>query len=140
MTGLFISAATVLALVCSGYVMQKRKTKGSTALYAAILCVSCLLVLGGVIMALAPSAQAAEAPSQAAGYGIGEGLGFLAAALATAISCLAAAYTVANVGSSAIGLIAEKPEMLGATLIYLGLSEGIAIYGLIVSMLILQKF
>ena len=63
----------------------------------------------------------------------------MAAAVVTSIACLAAGYAVANVGSAAIGLIGEKPEMLGATLIYLGLAEGIAIYGLIVSLLILQK-
>ena len=66
-------------------------------------------------------------------------MGFMAAAIVTSLACLGAGYAVANVGSAAIGLVGEKPEMLGATLIYLGLAEGIAIYGVIVSLLILQK-
>jgi V/A-type H+-transporting ATPase subunit K len=43
------------------------------------------------------------------------------------------------VGSAAIGAMAEKPEILGRTLIVIGLAEGIAIYGLIVSILILNQ-
>ena len=50
-----------------------------------------------------------------------------------------AGLAVASVGSAALGLVGEKPEMLGTTLIYLGLSEGIAIYGVIVSLLILGR-
>ena len=38
----------------------------------------------------------------------------------------------------AIGAIAEKPELLGRTLIFVGLAEGIVIYGLIVSFIILR--
>jgi V/A-type H+-transporting ATPase subunit K len=64
--------------------------------------------------------------------------GFIAAALSTGLSSLGAGYAVANVGSAAIGALAEKPELLGRVLIVIGLAEGIAIYGLIVSILILN--
>jgi V/A-type H+/Na+-transporting ATPase subunit K len=64
--------------------------------------------------------------------------GFLAAALSTGLSSLGAGYAVANVGSAAIGALAEKPELLGRVLIVIGLAEGIAIYGLIISILILN--
>ena len=65
--------------------------------------------------------------------------GFLAAAVATGLSALGAGIAVSNVGSAAIGAMAEKPEILGRTLIVIGLAEGIAIYGLIVSILILNQ-
>ena len=65
--------------------------------------------------------------------------GYLAAALATGMSSLAAGYAVAMVGSAAIGALAEKPELLGRVLIMVGLAEGIAIYGLIISILILNR-
>ena len=65
--------------------------------------------------------------------------GFMAAALATGLSSLGAAFAVANVGSAAIGAMAEKPELLGRALIMVGLAEGIAIYGLIISILILNR-
>jgi V/A-type H+-transporting ATPase subunit K len=66
-------------------------------------------------------------------------MGFLAAALSTGISAIAAGYAVAVVGSSAIGAISEDPNIVGKTIIFVGLAEGIAIYGLIVSIMILGK-
>lgn len=65
--------------------------------------------------------------------------GLMAAALATGLSSLAAGYAVAAVGSAGVGAIAEKPELVGRVLILVGLAEGIAIYGLIVSILILNQ-
>jgi len=65
--------------------------------------------------------------------------GFVAAALATAIGALAAGYAVATVASASVGALTEKPELFGRLLILVGLAEGIAIYGLIVSVLILNK-
>ncbi|NBC15012.1 MAG: H+transporting two-sector ATPase C subunit [Gammaproteobacteria bacterium] len=65
--------------------------------------------------------------------------GFVAAALATAIGALGAAYAVATVGAASVGALAEKPELFGRVIILVGLAEGIAIYGLIVSVLILNK-
>ena len=65
--------------------------------------------------------------------------GFLAAALAAGLSSLGAGIAVASVGSAAIGALAEKPELRAVRLILVGLAEGIAIYGLIVSILILNR-
>jgi V/A-type H+/Na+-transporting ATPase subunit K len=65
--------------------------------------------------------------------------GYLAAALATGLSAVGAAYAVASVGAAAVGAIAEKPELFGRVLILVGLAEGIAIYGVIISVLILNR-
>jgi V/A-type H+-transporting ATPase subunit K len=65
--------------------------------------------------------------------------GYLAAALATMVGSVAAAYAVATVGAAAVGTLAEKPELFGRLVILVGLSEGIAIYGLIISVLILNQ-
>lgn len=65
--------------------------------------------------------------------------GYMAAALATALSALAAGIAVASVGAAAIGAVAEKPELFGRTLVFVGLAEGIAIYGLIISIMILNR-
>ena len=63
----------------------------------------------------------------------------ISAAGAAGMATLAAGYAVAMVGSAAVGAIAEKPELLGRVLILVGLAEGIAIYGLIVAILILNR-
>ena len=65
--------------------------------------------------------------------------GYLAAALATGLAALGAAYAVAAVGAAAVGALAEKPELFGRVIILVGLAEGIAIYGVIISVLILNR-
>lgn len=67
------------------------------------------------------------------------GMGFLAAALSTGLATIGAGYAVGAVGSSALGAVSEDPNILGKTLIFVGLAEGIAIYGLIVSIMILGR-
>ncbi len=64
---------------------------------------------------------------------------FLAAAIATGLSSVAAGVAVAYVGAAAVGAMSEKPEIAGRALIYVGLAEGIAIYGLIISIMILGR-
>ena len=65
--------------------------------------------------------------------------GFAAAALVAGLGALGAAYAVAVVGAAAVGAIAEKPDMAGRALIFVGLAEGIAIYGLIIAIMILGR-
>ena len=99
------------------------------------------MCVGGTALLWLHPAQAAEAAEAGARVLPAGALqwGFVAAALATGLSSLAAGYAVASVGSAAIGAIAEKPELLGRVLILVGLAEGIAIYGLIISILILNQ-
>lgn len=73
------------------------------------------------------------------GGGNPSGLGFIAAALCTGLATIGAGYAVGAVGSSALGAVSEDPKILGKTLIFVGLAEGIAIYGLIISILILGR-
>lgn len=68
-----------------------------------------------------------------------KGIGMIAAALSTGLACLGAGIAVALVASSAVGAISENPGLLGKTIIFAGLAEGIAIYGLIISIMILNQ-
>lgn len=61
----------------------------------------------------------------------------LGASLATGLAAIGAGIAVGISGAAAIGAITEKPEVLGRSLIFVGLAEGIAIYGLIISFMIL---
>ncbi len=63
----------------------------------------------------------------------------LAAAISTGLAAIGAAIAVGSTGSAAVGTIAEKPEAFGRALIFVGLAEGIAIYGLIISFMILNR-
>jgi V/A-type H+-transporting ATPase subunit K len=100
-----------------------------------------LAVSGTALVALTPRALAAEAGGAGAAATVfgNAGYAFLAAAISTALAALGAGFAVAKVGAAAIGALAEKPELFGRLLIFVGLAEGIAIYGLIVSILILNR-
>ena len=99
------------------------------------------LGLAGVMLFGVQDVLAAE-PAAAAAAGeisIGQGLALLGIGLPTGLAAIGAAIAMGPIGSAALAVIAEKPEMLGRTLIYIGLAEGIAIYGLVMSILLLGK-
>lgn len=64
------------------------------------------------------------------------GLGYLSMAIAAGLSCIGAGYAVAQSGAAAIASITEKPEMFARVLIFVGLAESIAIYGIVIGLLI----
>jgi len=98
------------------------------------------LVAGALPFFAAGVALAAEAGPEAASNASDVRLwGFIAAALSTGIGALGAAYAVSHVGAAALGAMGERPELAGRALIFVGLAEGIAIYGLIVSIMILGR-
>ncbi len=70
---------------------------------------------------------------------MGKGLALIGIGLPTALAAIGAGIALGPVGSASLAVIAEKPEMFGRTLIYMGLAEGVAIYGLVMSILLLGK-
>ena len=68
---------------------------------------------------------------------IAQGLGFVAAALATGLSALGAGIAVAAAAPAAIGAFSENEKNFGKSLIFVALGEGVAIYGLLISILII---
>ena len=68
-----------------------------------------------------------------------DGMAYIAAALAVGLSTIAGGIAVGLVGAAAMGAVGEKPEISGKALIFLGLAEGIAIYGFIIAIMILGK-
>ena len=103
-----------------------------------------LAVLAATVAVLATIALLATAPALAAGpvAAVDPGVlrwGYVSAAASAGLAALGAGYAVAQVGTAALGALAEKPELFGRVLVLVGLAEGIAIYGLIVSILILNR-
>ncbi len=80
----------------------------------------------------------AEGTAAAASDG-GRGLGFLAAALSTGCSSIGAGLAVAKAAPAALGAVSENPDNFGRAIIFVVLGEGIAIYGLLISVLILNN-
>jgi V/A-type H+-transporting ATPase subunit K len=132
---LYIAAAISLLTVATGYYMYKvkdgKKCSKITKYMKFSITTFAILIAAFLFLMVPEKARAAT------GQNPSSGLGFLAAALSTGLATIGAGYAVGAVGSSALGAVSEDPGILGKTLIFVGLAEGIAIYGLIVSIMIL---
>lgn len=96
-------------------------------------------LLGVTLLGMQDVLAAEPAGAAAAGITVGQGLALLGVGLPTGLAAIGAAIALGPIGSASLAVIAEKPEMFGRTLIYMGLAEGIAIYGLVMSILLLGK-
>ncbi len=141
MTFILISTTLlVLLTIGTGFFMVYKQMQGNRMRLKKILRANLFIFLPlliASIIILVP--QAINAQNEATAASSPSGLGFLSAALSTGIATLGAGYAVAVVGSAALGAVSEEPGLLGKTLIFVGLAEGIAIYGLIVSILIIGR-
>jgi V/A-type H+-transporting ATPase subunit K len=118
--------------------MAEMNRKPLLALPLALTALAAVLAAGATALALLPQALAqatagSRLPPEVWTWGL------VSAALATGLSSLAAGYAVAKLGTAAVGALAEKPDLFGRLLIFVGLAEGIAIYGVIISILILNR-
>ncbi len=139
---LVIALGLVLSAIGLGLAVINRKINGKNAkrllgmnvisLFGMLAVATIVLVAGG----LDASASGTEATAAASAS---DGLRFIAAALSTGLACIGAGIAVASTGSAAIGAISEDPRLLGRTIIFVGLAEGIAIYGMIITILILNR-
>ena len=84
------------------------------------------------------TALAEEASKTAATGDLAKGLGFIAAGLSVGGACLGAGLAVASAAPAAIGAVSENGDNFGRAIIFVALGEGVAIYGLLISILIIN--
>ena len=133
----FIITLIVSIIVPFGYYLLGEKSRkrykraiGTNAFFFfGAFSIASIMLLGG------PNVQAAEAVTADAGFATG--MGYLAAAIVTGLSCIGGGIAVASAASAALGAISEDSSVLGKSLIFVGLAEGVCIYGLIISFMIL---
>ena len=84
------------------------------------------------------SAMAADtAAAAAASTGMAEGLKYVGAALAVGLSGIGGGIAVSSAAAAALGAMSENDSIFGKALIFVGLAEGVALYGLLVALLML---
>lgn len=134
-TALILSIVVPFRLYFKGERTKKR--------YKVSLAVNALaffgLMLGTGLVMFGGQASAADAANTAAAGGMATGLGYLAAGLSIGLSCVGGGIAVASAASAALGAISEDSSILGKSLIFVGLAEGVCLYGLIIAFMILGK-
>jgi V/A-type H+/Na+-transporting ATPase subunit K len=111
------------------------------------LIVNTLLVLASLgLLILAATSSPAQAgadgvavAAQTTGSGDVSGAALIGAAIAVAGSSIGAGLAVAYTGAAALAAISERPEIFGRAMVIVGLAEGIAVYGLIVSIILVGR-
>lgn len=143
MKDLLIGALVLIVVISAAGVVYWKKTtdqkKAKTVMIVNTVLVLGILMTSTIIMFAGGRAFAAEVGTDAGVVAdtADNGLRYLAAALSTGLATIGTGIAVAASASAALGAISEDPSLLGKTIIFVGLAEGIAIYGLIVSILIL---
>ena len=97
-----------------------------------------ILIISQIVM-FTGNVSAAEAATTATSSGLATGLGYIGAALVTGLSCIGGGIAVASAASAALGAISEDQSIFGKSMIFVAMAEGIALYGLIISFMILGK-
>lgn len=87
----------------------------------------------------ASAAEAAEGAALVASDGFATGMGYIAAALSVGLASIGGGIAVAASASSALGAISENESIFGKSLIFVGLAEGLALYGLLIGFMIISK-
>lgn len=135
-----LAIALLLSIVIpfSAYAIGE-KSRGRYKKYLALNVIAFfgVLIISQIVL-FTGNAYAAETATVSSS-GLATGLGYLAAALVTGLSCIGGGIAVASAASAALGAISEDQTILGKSLIFVGLAEGVALYGLIISFMILSK-
>lgn len=125
------------------YRAVKKGKKARNAVVLQLLAFVAVCVVGFTVPVSASAAsngdttttpQTTEAQTQST-----KGIGLIAAALATGLAGIGGGIAVAASAPAAIGATSEDPKAFGKALIFVALGEGIAIYGLLISLFILNK-
>lgn len=138
------AAVMVTALIAPLFVIYRRSVHGKSVKTSLILQICAFFLVGLVFVGAGMNSALAAAETTtaaAASSGMSDvGWAMIAAALAVGLSGIGGGIAVASSASAALGAISENEKTFGKALIFVGLAEGVALYGLIIAFMIILKF
>ncbi len=131
--------AVVMLILPVAVILKKRKNNNAAkkafivnlCSFFAVLALAVIFPVGGFV-----NAETAEAVSNTIGNA---GMGYLAAALSVGLGSIGCGIAVGSAAPAAIGAVAEEPKSFSKALIFVALGEGVALYGFLISFMILNK-
>lgn len=137
-----ITAAVLLFIIVLpllGIYLRVKKGKNGKAPLISNICVFFGLLVFGSVFCFTQSAEAADAAGGLlTGDGFAKGMGYLSAALAVGLSGIGGGIAVASSASAALGALSENDGIFGKALIFVGMAEGVALYGLLIAFMIIS--
>ena len=133
----FIPAAfLVISVLVAIKAFEKGKSPKTTVL-TQIFSFCAVFAFCAICPIVANAAEATQAVSEAASNAIG--LGYIAAGIATGLSCIGGGIAVGGSAPAAIGATSEDPKNFGKSIIFVALGEGCALYGMLISIMIISS-
>ena len=141
---IIVAALAALAIIIVPLVLINRRAKAGKSvkkpLYANLALFFVMFAVCGCVFlgqGVAAANEAAEVAAAGGGTDWTQAFAYLGAALAVGISGIASGIAVSNSACAAIGALTENESTFGKSIVFVGLAEGIAIYGLLVAIIIL---
>ena len=132
-----IMALPVVFLILSVLIAVKAVSHGRSRKRTMLMQLASFAAVFAICM-ICPFAASAATGDTAAASG-SDGMAFIGAAAATGLSCIGGGIAVGNAAPAAIGATSEDPKAFGKAIIFVALGEGIALYGMLISIMILSK-
>ena len=136
---MLLMALPVVFLIVSVWLAVKAVSRGKSRKSTVLMQLASFAFVFAICMVCPFIASAASGDAAAAAQTGGEGMAFIGAAAATGLSCIGGGIAVANAAPAAIGATSEDPKAFGKAIIFVALGEGIALYGMLISIMILSK-
>lgn len=142
MLTIILFSLCVVTLIATSLYPAYRKAKTGKSVKSTLVFNLCAFfgILGiTIFVPFGASAAGATTTAAAAASDFARSMGFIAAALTTGLSCLGAGIAVASAAPAAIGAFSEDPKAFGKAIVFVGIGESIALFGVLISILILGK-
>ena len=134
-----LMAVPVAFLIGSVIIAVKAVSHGRSRKRTLLMQLASFAFVFAVCMVCPFVASAASADAAGAAAAGADGMAYIGAAAATGISCIGGGIAVGNAAPAAIGATSEDPKAFGKAIIFVALGEGIALYGMLISIMILSK-
>ncbi|MBQ2469764.1 MAG: hypothetical protein II514_01120 [Ruminococcus sp.] len=131
-------ALPVVFLIASILIAVKAVSRGKSRKRTLMMQLASFAAVFAICMVCPFVASAASETVEVARQG-SFGMAYIGAAAATGLSCIGGGIAVGNAAPAAIGATSEDPKAFGKAIIFVALGEGIALYGMLISIMILSK-
>ena len=128
---------TIFAPVVCYYLGAKGKARGKTALFANLIAFVTVFLFCTLFVFSGQAHANTGTATQSSDMRVAAA--FIAAALVTGLGAIGTGIAVSSTAAAAIGAISENEDNFGKSMIFVAMAEGIAIYGLLISFMILGR-
>lgn len=140
---IFIYALVILVLVAAPLAAMYMRVKRGNRSKAPLIINVCsffgmLAVITVCLLSQSASAAGETAEALTSSSAFSTGMGYLGAALSVGLSGIGGGIAVSASASAALGALSENEGIFGKALIFVGLAEGVALYGLLIAFMIIS--